>query len=471
MAIPTAPTQPATVEARERPRVPFRTRFGYSLGEVGFGLSFLGVISFLPLFYTDGVGIGAGVAGLLIVIARICDGIFDLAVGLLAERTRSAMGRFRPWIFYGAIPLVVFCVLAFTAPFGGDTTAAVVWAAITYTLAGFAFSAVNIPFGAISAVMAETPADRTSINGQRFVMQNVSLIIAGALTLPLVGAFGAMTGNGPISSTGFSLTLLVFGLISLPIFYITFRSSKETVAPVRTERPTVGATISALAANPPLIFLALLVLLAGTAFYGRLGVIVYYYIYNAQSLDLTSLLIPLTPVGSMVGVLIFMRFARTLGKRNLFLLGQAVQVLALVVLFFTDPGNITLLIVVTVIHGMAGVTIPLLPAMLADAIDFGEQKTGVRTDGTAFAVITLSAKIATVVSGAGVALLALFGYVPGVQQTPEALDGINLVANIIPAGVGVAAIIVALLYRLSDKDAARIRSELNADMAAQKPSA
>src|SRR5699024_2944538 len=137
---------------------------------------FTGLASYLALFYTDAVGISASVAGLIILLARVLDGVFDATVGAVSERTRSRWGRFRPWILFGALPVGVFAALTFTAPFPGDTAAAVIWAALTYCVCGLLYSVVNVPYAALSGVMAQTPADRVSMNSLRFALGSIGLV-------------------------------------------------------------------------------------------------------------------------------------------------------------------------------------------------------------------------------------------------------------------------------------------------------
>jgi len=423
-------------------------------------LVFTGMTSYLALFYTDAVGISASVAGLIILLARVLDGIFDAAVGAVSERTRSRWGRFRPWIMFGALPLGVLAVLTFTAPFPGDTAAAVVWAALTYGICGLLYSVVNVPYAALSGVMAETPADRVSMNSLRFALGSIGLVATSVVTLPLVGAFGGASENG-ISVQGFTVTAAVFAGIGVILFLVTYRTSRETVKPVRKDKVPFKETVRAIFTNGPLFIVALLTILGGVAFYSRLGVIVYYYIYGSHAVALVPLLIPLSPVSALIGALAFTRFARKIGKRNLFIVGMVVQVLALSALFFVDPTNLPAVIILTIVHGLSGFTIPLTYSMVADAADYGEYKTGVRADGISFAVVSIAQKLAFAVAGASVLLIGIFGYQPNVEQTPQALQGINLVVNLFPAIVGVVAILVALAYRITDTQAAQIRTDLN----------
>ncbi|MGC0239398.1 MFS transporter [Arthrobacter sp. SD76] len=455
------------VTTKSRPRLSFGSRFGYGLGDLACVLLFSGLSGFLALFYTDAVGISAGVVGVIILLARVVDGIFDAVIGAVAERTRSRFGRFRPWILFGAVPLAVFAVLTFTAPFPGTSPEAVIWAIITYGILGLLDSCVNVPYAALSGVMAETPADRLSMNSMRFALSSIGLVLTGAITLPLISVFGPPSGENA-SPVGYTITAGIFAIIGVILCIVTFLTSRETVMPVRTELPRVKETLRAVFQNGPLFVIGLLTILAGVAFYSRLGVVVYYYIYNANAAALAAVLIPLSPVAALVGSLLFSRFATRIGKRNLFIIGSALQAIALVALYFTDATNIAWVAVFTVIHGLAGFNIPLTYSMVADAADYGEHKSGTRSDGVSFAVVSVAQKLAFAVAGVSVALLGVFGYQANVAQTPETLQGINFVVNLFPAIVAVVSIMAALLYRLTDAKAASIRTELNVQTAATR---
>src|SRR5262249_46149304 len=152
--------------------------------------------------------------------------VIDPLVGAAAERTRSRYGRFRPWLLYGMLPLAALLVLTFTAPFPGTSTAAVVWAAVTYGLLGFAYSAVNVPYGALTAVMAETTADRVSLNSFRMIGTNFGNVLLAAVTVPLIVVFSG-AGDGHTQTVGgYTLTAVLLAAISLPLFFAVFATSR-----------------------------------------------------------------------------------------------------------------------------------------------------------------------------------------------------------------------------------------------------
>ncbi|WP_413810787.1 MFS transporter [Streptomyces sp. OE57] len=452
----------STISADSRPRLPLSTRATYGLGDFAGGFVWSTTVSYLAIFYTDAVGIGVGVVGVLMLGARVFDALIDPVIGSLAERTRSRHGRFRPWILYGMLPLAGFAVLTFTAPFPGDSAAAVVYAVITYGILGILYSAVNLPYGALASVMAETPADRISLGTFRFLGIMLNGVLIALVTVPLVRLFSGAEGGQTATVGGYTITMAVFAVISLPMLFAVFKTSRETITPVRREPVSLRATLGALAGNRYLTVFLVFTVLAVVANFGRLGVLIYYYEYNVGNTALIPVLLGLTQVCGIVGTLVFTRFAQYVGKRNLLMIGLGVQAVALIALYFAGANNIAVVIALTAIHGLAGFSLVMTLSMVSDVVDYGEHKTGIRADGTTYAIFSFSMKFASGISATALGLIGAFGYTPNATQTTEALNGINFVVNLLPALVGIAAMLVLLAYRLTDQEAAAIRNELNA---------
>ncbi|WP_405846556.1 MFS transporter [Streptomyces sp. NBC_01518] len=453
--------QPSLISADSRPRLPLLHRAVYGLGDFAGGMIWNTTIAYLAIFYTDTVGIAAGAVGILMVGARVLDAVIDPVIGALAERTHSRNGRFRPWMLYGMFPLAAFSVPVFTAPFSGNSAAAVAWATLTYMILGILYSAVNVPYGALGAAMAETPADRTSLSSFRYIGSNAIGILLGLITVPLITFFSRSQDGDSATAGGCTITLAIFAAVSLPLLYAVFATSRETITPVRPKQPPIRVTMRAVLTNRPLMVFLVATLLIVISYFGRMGVVIYFYEYNVGDSALLPLLMSLTWFAAMIGTFAFTRFARHLGKRNMLIVSLVVQVLALVALYLVDPHSTSLVVLFTALHGLAGFSMALLISMIADVIDHGEQQTGIRSDGTIYAVWSFGTKLASAVSAAGVGLLGLLGYRPNSAQTSEALGGISFVVNLLPALVGVAAILVLLGYKLTDRDAVNVRNELS----------
>ena len=456
-----APVGPATGSVTSAgPALPLHTRVIYGFGDIASQFIWTITSSFLAVFYTDMVGIAAGTVAALILVARVFDAVIDPFIGALAERTRSRFGRFRPWILYGMVPLSVMVVLTFTAPFDGKSIGAVIWAVLTYGLLGALYSSVNVPYGALSTVMSERTADRVSLNSWRMIGTNIGGVVLGIAILPIILAFSG--GNQP-TTQGYTIAAAIFAVAALPLFFLVFATSKEVVKPVHRERVPFSKTFRLVLGNGQLMLLFAVLLLSLSSLFGRLGVVLFYYLNNVGDYALVSVLMALAPLSTVVGILVFSRLGRRFGKRNMLIISFAAQAVILTALYFTGWENIAVVIGLTALYGLSSYGIPLVLAMVSDAIDYAEDRTGVRTDGTSYAFTSLATKIASAVGGAvGIALLGAIGYVASAhQQTSEVLNGINLVVNIGPAIAVALAIVPLLFYRITEARYAEIRERLD----------
>jgi sugar (glycoside-pentoside-hexuronide) transporter len=457
VAAGSAPIDAATAP----PALPLHVRMAYGLGDVASQFVWTITSSYLALFYTDAVGFPAASVAALMLIARVFDAVIDPFIGAMAERTRTRWGRFRPWILFGMLPLAVLVVLAFTAPFG-DGTLGFVFAVVTYGLLGALYSAVNVPYGALSAVMSERTADRVSLNSWRMVGTNLGGITLSLIILPMVVFFSGVGDGHTQTVHGYTLTAAVFAVASIPLFFAVFKTSKEIVSPERGAGISLRSTARVVFTNGPLMLLFVTLLFSLMSLFGRLSVVLYYYIYNVGNFGLVSILMALAPASTIVGILLFAPLGRRFGKRNMLIVSLAAQAATLGVLYFVDYRNAAVVIIVTVLYGLSSFAIPLSLAMVADCVDYADDRTGIRSDGTSYALTSFATKLASAIGGAaGLALLGAFGYVANRPQTPEALGGVDLVVNVLPAVAALLAIVPMCFYRLNEREYAEIRNRLD----------
>lgn len=462
-----APADPASPEDATRARLPLGVRMTYGLGDLASQFVWTITGSYLAIFYTDAVGFAAGSVALLMLVARVLDAVIDPFIGAVAERTRTRWGRFRPWILFGMLPLSVLMVLSFTAPFG-PSTLGFVYAVITYGVLGILYSAVNVPYGALATVMSERSADRISLNSWRMVGTNVGGIALGLIIMPMIVLFSG-AGDGTTQTVqGYTLTAMVFAVAALPLFLAVVVASREVIAPRHGRSVPLRATFRAVLGNGPLMLLFPVAILSLTSMFGRIGIVIYYYIYNVGDMALVPILMALAPGMTVLGILMFAPLGRRFGKRNMLiasLLAQAASLVALFLVGFEDPA---LVIALTAAYGLSNFGVPLLLAMTADCIDFADDRDGVRSDGTSYALISFATKLASAVGGAvGIGLLGVLGYVANAQQSPEALAGINGAVNLFPAAAALLAIVPLLFYRLTEAKYSEIRRRLDARSAAE----
>ena len=432
--------------------------FCYGFGDLASQFVWTFVGSYLTIFYTDIVGLAPVAVSAIMLGARIWDAVNDPMMGAMAERSRSRFGRFRPWIAFGCPALALFSVLTFTAPFGANSTASVVWAAATYIIAGMLYTLVNIPYGALSSVMTEDSSQRNIINSSRNIGMNLGMVIVNALSAWLALHFsheGAQVADGH----GY---MIVYCIIAIPLFLIVFFTSREVVQPVSEGKGvSFKDTIKNLVGNKYLMIVTLVMILQMTAFMGRIAVTAYYVIYCLGSFTMIALIMTIPSIGGIVGSMFVPFAAKKVGCRNVLMGSMIVQAIGLLVMYFAPFDNIAMILTGCVIFGLFNVGFPMSLSLVSDSVDYMEYKTGIRTDGSAYATYGLATKIGGAVGGAaGVLLLGAFGYAANAQQTPEALKGINIVVNLIPALIFLLASAACLLWNKDETFFNNIRSEL-----------
>lgn len=435
----------------------------YGFGDLASQFVWTFVGSYLTIYYTDIVGLAPAIVSVIMMGARIWDAINDPMMGAIAERTRSKFGRFRPYIAFGCPFLAIFAVLTFTNPFGGGSAAGAIWAAVTYIIAGMLHTLVNIPYAALSGVMTEDANQRNKINTSRNIGMNLGLVIVNALSAGLALRFsseGAEVANGH----GYMMTALIYAIISIPLFLIVFATAKEKVQPMHgTQAFSFKDTVNNLVRNKYLMIITLIMLLQMTAFMGRIAVTSYYVIYCLGSFTMIALIMTIPSLGGIIGSFFVPFFAKRFGKRAVLMGSMLIQAVGLLVIYFAPFDNITMVLVGCWIFGLFNVGFPMTLSMVADSVDYMELKTGIRTDGTAYATYGLATKVGNAIGGSiGVLLLAAFGYVANAEQTVEAMNGINIVVNLIPAILFILGAAACLLWDMSDKDADEIREKLKA---------
>ncbi|MBU3876821.1 glycoside-pentoside-hexuronide (GPH):cation symporter [Faecalicatena sp. AGMB00832] len=439
-----------------------RTLFAYGCGDFASNLCWTFIGSYLSVFYTDVVGMAPAVASAIMLIAKIWDGINDPMFGAIAERTNTKKGRFRPYIFYGAPFLAVLSVLAFTT-FGKGNTA-IVWAAVTYIGCGMLYTVVNLSYGSLSTVMTTDAGDIAQLNSYRMMGTNLSSVLLNAITAPLLMKFSG--GAEGYTAGAYTKVALLFAICALPLFYFVYASCKETVHPPKSAvKVPVSRSIKSVVTNGPLMLIFLIQLIAMTAFFGRMGVVIYYLMYNVQRFDLIAAFMSLPSLFTVVGILLTKNFIIRVGKKKMAAIGYIGAGIALILIFIVGKTagytNIPLLLILHCIYGFFCFSFPIPMAMVPDAINYEEERKGIRSDGTSYATVSLSTKFGSAfgVSGA-LLIMGATGYVANAQQSAEALNGINMTTNLVFGIMFLCCLIPLFFYPLNEKKSTEILESL-----------
>jgi sugar (glycoside-pentoside-hexuronide) transporter len=433
-----------------------REKAGYALGDTAANLIFQTMVMFQLVFYTDTFGITAAAAGTLLVVVRVWDAIFDPIMGVLADRTNTRWGKFRPWVLWTAIPFGIMGFLTFVTP-NFDPSGKLVYAYVTYIVLMMVYSANNLPYSALSGVMTGDLGERTSLSSYRFVFAMIAALIVQGLALPMVHYFG---GND--SARGYQMTMGIFSALAVIFFFVTFASTRERIQPAPDQKASIRQHFTDLLTNGPwkAMFALTLVLFLTLAMRG--SAVLYYFRYYVGDESLFSLFNVLGTCATIIGIFFSKGLAMKYGKRNLFIGGLAFTVLFTAFFAVLSPRATVLIFAMEILRQFAyGFTIPLLWAMMADVADYSEWKNRRRATGIVFSAIVFALKAGLGFGGAITGyVLSLYGYVPNAAQTPETLDGIRLTMSIFPAVTFGICIVCLFFYGITKEKEIQITTDL-----------
>ena len=448
---------------REGMKLSFLEKFGYGLGDTASNFVWALMMNFIMYYYTDIFGITAAAAGTMLLFARSTDGLFDFFVGAVADRTSTRWGRFRPWLLWLCVPLAVVFVLAFTTP-SLAPGAKLAYAWLTYNLLMLTYSAINIPYGALSGVMTDDPLERTSLNSYRMSLAQIGGIIANTSFLWLVGVFG-----GGDASRGAQLTVLLFSVAAVVLFLICFFTTRERIQPPAAQKTRLVDDVRTLFANPHwlMMFLNGIVNITFAVIRGSAGI---YYLKNYLGWDDVKVFgIPAIPLYFLLGGLAMIvgamltRFAvAAIGKKAAFIASMVAVALTAIPFYRLLPGQVGLVFAFHLLGMLAaGINATLYWTLVADTADYAEWKFGARTTGIIFSATTCAQKAGMGI-GAAVAgfLLDRYGYQPNVALSASAREGILLMMSLIPAAGLLLLAAVFSRYGLTEGVCRTMREEL-----------
>lgn len=437
-------------------RVSVKEKIGYGLGDTASNFFWQMFMNFILFFYTDVFGIPAAAAGTMLLVTRMWDTGIDPIMGIIADRTNTKWGKFRPYLLWMAVPIGIIGVLTFTTPDLSDS-GKLVYAYITSLLMMTAYTAINTPYSALMGVITPNSLERTSISSYRFVLAFVAIFIVQGTTLPLVQFLGK--GN---QAAGFQLTMVVFSLVAIVLFIITFLNTRERVHPPKDQKTSLKDDLRDLYHNRPWMVLFFIGIFALSYNSIRAGSVLYYFKYYVGSEDLASAFMVSGTIAAIVGVMVTKYFSKLLGKRKLYMVVMIITSVLTMLFYFAPKENIALVFALhVVISFVLAPTAPLIWAMYADTADYSEWKWGRRATGLVFSAATFAQKLGWAIGGAVTGwLLAYFGFVANVVQTQGTQDGIRLMMSFIPAVGSILATVAVWFYTLDEPLMERIEQEL-----------
>ena len=436
-------------------------RVSYGLGDFGCNIIYTAMSAFLLFYYTDYAGVSAFAVGAIMMISRVFDGISDLIMGVIVDRTKSRFGKGRPWLLRMCVPFAIAGVLLFSVPSTWSDTPKLIYVFITYNLVSTViYTAINVPYSALNALMTQDPYERSVLSIFRNLLATAGTLTINTFTLPLVEFFG----DNPAAWTK---TFMVFGVVAIIAFMINFLGTKERVVSVsdmqngeHKDVPFI-AGVKALFVNKYWILMTLMLALFFLMYAINGGSTVYYAKDILGDKDLVATINGIFNVVQILGMFFIAMLVKKYGKRNIFALGLVLDIVGILFLHYLHS-EMWMIVVSSLIRGIGnacgGAT---MWAMVSDTIDYGEWKTGYRTEGLVNSACSFGWKIG---NGLGSALLGLIleigGYVgTAAVQSAEALEAIEFSFIWVPVMVYVSGLVIMYFFKL-DKEFPQIIKDL-----------
>ncbi len=461
-------------------------KIGYGFGDLSSSMFWKIFIYYLPFFYSNVFGLRLQDAMLLVLITKLWDAVSDPMMGIIADRTSTRWGKYRPYLLWIALPFAVAGVLTFTTPdcdYGGK----LVWAYVTYILMMSVYTAINVPYGAMLGVMSTDSTERTTFSSFRMFFAYGGSFVALAIFEPLRDMFGRMKGveNPAIDPVSWQLSIGVVSIICMIFFGLCFLMTKERVkaAPLREQQGSISKDLKSLVKNAP--WWILLVVSIAALFFNSIrgGAAAYYFadyiggesllgeIFGSSIVLSCALFLAVGEIANMVGVVLAVPLSRLIGKRSAYIAAILTTAVLSIPFYFLTTGSTgeywVMLLLQVLISIAAGVTFPLIWSMFADVADYSEYNNGDSSVGLIFSSSSMAQKFGGAFGTSLVLwLLTAYGYqtpVDGVSvaQSEETLAGLRAMMSWIPAVASMVGVAVMLLYPLGERRMEQIRSELD----------
>lgn len=410
-----------------------KIRAAYGIGDYAICLYWSGVGIYLLYFYTDVVGITPLMAGWIYALGIAWDAVTDPFMGYMAERTRTKMGSYRPYIFYGSIPLALSFVLLFWVPTFEGTFLFLFLLAVNL-IHRTCFTIVSVPYSSLTARITDDSDERTKLTTARMLAASFGTLTISALGFPIVEWFG-----GGEEALGFIFLGIMAGsiavlILSITVFFVKERSFESSVA----ELPSFSKVSKSVANNYPfwIVFTSILILISTSVMFNNN--LIYYVKYSLDLHEYQYLILGVSSFVSLASIPFWAFTALKIGKRNSWMISMSFLLVGFLIFYFYPITELNELLYILAFIGIGnGATGVLFWSMLPDTIEYGEWKSGIRTESSLYGFMTFAQKgaIAIAALALGIALTKI-GFEPNQVQTEETLIGLKFLMSWIPlAGV------------------------------------
>jgi len=454
----------------EQQKISIKEKIGYSVGDTASNIFFQTFILFITIFYTDVFGITAKAVGTMFLVTKIWDAVNDPIMGIIADRTNTRWGKFRPYLLWFAIPMGVLGVLTFTTP-ELNSTGKLIYAYVSYTLLMMAYTAINVPYSAIMGVMTPNSNERTVVSSYRFVAAFVGQLIVQYSVLRLVDIFGEAN-----EARGWQWAMGILSALAVVLFFITFASTKERVQPPKGQKTPFKQDLSDLLSNMPWILIGTATVFQLIYICMRGGAIMYYFKYFVQNQQMTlfgkdysfsyeglsSSFLMAGTVMTIIGVVLAPYISRIIGKSISYAGFLGLAGISTGLFYFVGRQDIILMFVLQLITSFAVGPVSVLQwAIYTDTADYSEWKKGRRATGLVMSASLFALKLGIALGVSALAwILAGYGFEPNQDQTAKGLLGIRMVMSVYPAIFAMIGMVLMFFYPLKKHMMMQVETEL-----------
>jgi glycoside/pentoside/hexuronide:cation symporter, GPH family len=474
-------------------RLSFKEKAGYACGDFASNLFWMTMVFFQGPFYTDVFGLAPAAAAVMFLFGRWWDAISFPIMGMIADRTSTRWGKYRPYLVWLAVPFGVTGVLLFTTPSFSEH-GKLVYAWVTFAVFGTVYAAINIPYSSLMGVISPSSEERTSVSSYRFVGAYVGGLFVQLATLKLVDKFGGVTehaeqvaaGLGTLSAEvrqhiqshqqhGYQLTMTLYAVVAVALFLVTFFATKERVLPQPGQQTSLKKDLGDIVSNGPWMMLAVVGIFTLAYVSIRNGSVIYYFKYYVKDtrtflgLDVTSWFLVTGAVAPILGSAVTGPVAKRVGKKLLYVLLMGGSAILTILFYWADRAQLGYMFTLQFfINFLMGPTSPLVFAMFTDTADYSEWKKGRRSTGLVLSAGSFAQSMGWVIGGfVYMQLLAVFGYRANQQQNAATLAGLRLLMSLVPAVGAVLSAVLMIFDKLDTKFMKQVSTELAERRAAQ----
>jgi len=447
-------------------RLSLKEKIGFSVGDGASNLFFQTFVLYLLYFYTDVFGLPSAVAGTMFLVTRIWDAVNDPIMGIIADRTNTKVGKFRPYILWLAIPFGVIGAFMFITPDFAET-GKVIYAYVTYTLMMMIYTAINVPYSALMGVITPNSLERTELSSFRFVAAYIGLLVVTGTTESLVEYFGQ--GDAQV---GWQWTMICFSVLAILLWFVTYFTTKERVEPPKNQTMDFKRDGKDLFKNVPWLLIGGATVFQLTYIVARGSSMPYYVKYYLQDhyLDLFGYHLQLSvsyfltsgAIATLIGAILTKWLTKLFDKKLTYGGSLALSAGSCFMFYLLGPESVIAIYAVNIFSSFfLGPVSVLQWAMYTDTADYGEWKFGRRATGLIMSASLFALKLGVAIGGAIAGwVLAYYGFIANQAQTQEALSGILVLLGILTAIIGILGSVLIIFYPLNNKKMMEIENDL-----------